>query len=159
MENLVRLLMRFLLVPLGCIAAAIAEALFVFIVSWQRVGSTLGTDIKGQGADIFSNFLEDQFLLFMGLTVMLTPMLVGILISEALAIRSWIFHALNGAVSSLVGWQLFGGAGTRLVHPMILIATGIVGGFAYWAVAGFTAGFWKPVFQQDPPAGVPATTR
>jgi hypothetical protein len=159
MENLVRLLMRFLLVPLGYIAAAIAEALLVFIASWQRFGSTLGSDINDQGADIFNNFLDDQFLLFMGLAAMLSPMLVGILISEALAIRSWIFHALNGVVSCLVGWQLFGGASTRLVHPMILIATGIVGGFAYWAVAGFTAGFWKPVFRRDPPPGVPATTR
>jgi len=35
------------------------------------------------------------------------PGSVGILISEAFAIRSWIFHALNGAISGWIGWQTF----------------------------------------------------
>jgi len=37
-------------------------------------------------------------------------------------------------------------------------AAGLAGGFAYWAVAGWSAGFWKPVFRQRvlaPPARDP----
>jgi hypothetical protein len=33
-------------------------------------------------------------------------------------------------------------------QPLIVVAAGIVAGFAYWAVAGWNAGFWKPVFGQ-----------
>ena len=39
-----------------------------------------------------------------------------------------------------------------------MIAAGIAGGFAYWAVAGFSAGFYKPIFRQQSTATVPATT-
>ena len=40
-------------------------------------------------------------------------------------------------------------------EPLIAIGAGIVAGFAYWAVAGWSAGFWKPVFTQPRPAGGP----
>ena len=90
------------------------------------------------------------------------PASIGILISEAFAIRSWIFHVLNGIVSAWLGWQLFGsatGSGVPLDQPLVVIAAGIAGGFAYWAVAGFSAGFYKPIFRRNPPPSVPATTR
>jgi hypothetical protein len=35
-----------------------------------------------------------------------------------------------------------------LNEPRYVIAAGLAGGFAYWAVAGWNAGFWKPVFRQ-----------
>ena len=28
-----------------------------------------------------------------------------------------------------------------------IFGAGLAGGFAYWAVAGWSAGFWKPVFR------------
>ena len=80
---------------------------------------------------------------------------IGILISEAFAIRSWIFHAGNGAVSAWIGWSLFGYVDdTRipLNEPLAVLAAGLAGGLAYWAVAGWSAGFWKPVFR-DPSGG------
>ena len=91
----------------------------------------------------------------------LLPASIGILIAEAFAIRSWVFHVLNGIVSIWVGWQLFGsdnGSGVPLDQPLVVIAAGIAGGFAYWAVAGFSAGFYKPIFRSNPPSSVPATT-
>jgi hypothetical protein len=42
--------------------------------------------------------------------------------------------------------------------PLIAIGAGIVAGFAYWAVAGWSAGFWKPVFRSPPPAPLPPVT-
>jgi len=92
----------------------------------------------------------------------LLPASVGILISEAFAIRTWIFHVLNGVASAWLGAQMFGGVGGKNIpfdQPLVLVAAGIAGGFAYWAVAGFSAGFYKPVFRSPPPATVPATTR
>ena len=38
--------------------------------------------------------------------------------------------------------------------PLIAVGAGIVAGFVYWAVAGWSAGFWKPVFA-SPPANPP----
>ena len=36
--------------------------------------------------------------------------------------------------------------------PMAVIAAGLAAGFAYWLVAGWSAGFWKPVFRGAEPA-------
>ena len=86
---------------------------------------------------------------------MCLPASIGILISEAFAIRSWIFHAINGALSAWVGWQMFGNfdqSDLPLNEPRYVIAAGLAGGFAYWAVAGWNAGFWKPVFARRAPA-------
>jgi hypothetical protein len=93
---------------------------------------------------------------------MLLPASVGILISEAFAIRSWIFHVLNGVASAWLGARMFGGVGGKDLpfdEPLVLVAAGIAGGFAYWAVAGFSAGFYKPIFRGNSPPAVPATTR
>ena len=39
--------------------------------------------------------------------------------------------------------------------PLIVVGAGIAAGFAYWAVAGWSAGFWKPVFAPPRPANPP----
>ena len=33
-------------------------------------------------------------------------------------------------------------------EPLIVAGAGIAAGFAYWAIAGWSAGFWKPMFEQ-----------
>ena len=33
--------------------------------------------------------------------------------------------------------------------PLAVIAAGLAGGFAYWAIAGWSAGFWKLVFRRS----------
>jgi hypothetical protein len=155
MENLIRLLMRFILVPLGYLAAATAATIAVligwspFATATDNVAAAVGLVIA---APILFALIFASFLL---------PASIGILISEAFAIRTWVFHALNGIVSTWVGWQLFGnghGTGVPLDQPLVVVAAGIVGGFAYWAVAGFSAGFYKPIFRRDPPPTVPPTT-
>jgi len=42
-----------------------------------------------------------------------------------------------------------------LNEPLPVIAAGLAGGLAYWAIAGWSAGFWKPVFRSESVA-VPA---
>ena len=37
-------------------------------------------------------------------------------------------------------------------EPTYVFGAGLAGGFAYWAVAGWSAGFWKPVFARPLPA-------
>jgi hypothetical protein len=162
MENLIRLLMRFVLVPLGYFAASIAGTLVVLIASWQLVNMALGDHPDGPAFAFLGFAIGGPILLIFVLVIMMLPASIGILISEAFAIRSWIFHVLNGVASAWLGWQFYGslaGKSTPYIQPLVLIAAGIAGGFAYWAVAGFSAGFYRPIFRRDPPPSVPATTR
>ena len=150
MENLVRLLLRFILVPLGYFVAVLAGALVIVFGSWKLGQSA--ADPNAQVTAIFGFVFAAPVLVVMLLSVMWLPGAIGILISEAFAIRSWIYHAGNGAVSAWIGWSLFGYVDdTRipLNEPLAVLAAGLAGGLAYWAVAGWSAGFWKPVFR-DP---------
>jgi len=73
--------------------------------------------------------------------------LVGIIASEVFEIRSWMFQAANGAASAFVASHLYGlglAEGLAFVSPDHMLTAGLVGGTAYWAVAGYTAGFREP---------------
>ncbi|MBX9774111.1 MAG: hypothetical protein K2Y71_06820 [Xanthobacteraceae bacterium] len=161
MENLIRFLMRFILVPLGYCAASIAATSVVLIGWWQVAQPTVSARPEYEVAELVGLVIAAPVLFMLMFASFLLPASIGILISEAFAIRAWIFHVLNGIVSVWSGWQLFGndnGSGVPLDQPLVVIAAGIAGGFAYWAVAGFSAGFYKPIFRRDPPPTVPATT-
>jgi hypothetical protein len=65
-----------------------------------------------------------------------------------------LFHAGNGAATAWVTWSLFGNLdvdGIPLTRPLPVVAAGLAGGLAYWAIAGWNAGFWKPVFRSSGP--------
>jgi hypothetical protein len=69
-----------------------------------------------------------------------------------------MFHAANGGLSAWVGWTTM--ADMRKPadfygDPLIVVGAGIAAGFAYWAIAGWSAGFWKPVFAPPRPANPP----
>jgi hypothetical protein len=48
----------------------------------------------------------------------------------------------------------FDDTGVPLNGTSFVFGAGLAGGFAYWAVAGWSAGFWKPIFKARP-TGVP----
>ena len=80
---------------------------------------------------------------------MLLPATLGALIAEAFAIRSWMYHVANGGLSAWVSLVSIGGFDKTYDlsdEPLIAVGAGIAAGFAYWLVAGWSAGFWKPVF-------------
>ena len=91
MENLVRLLLRFILVPLGYFVAVLAGALVIVFGSWKLGQSA--ADPNAQVTAIFGFVFAAPVLVVMLLSVMWLPGAIGILISEAFAIRSWIYHA------------------------------------------------------------------
>ena len=162
MKNVIRLLMRFILVPLGYLAAAIVATGVVLIGWWQFADAATGAHPDNEVIAVMSLVIAGPILLMLVFANFLLPATIGILISEAFAIRVWVFHVLNGIVSMWVGWQVFGndnGTGVPLDQPLVVIAAGIAGGFAYWVVAGFSAGFYKPIFRRDPPSSLPVTTQ
>jgi hypothetical protein len=165
MENVIRLLLRLILVPLGYFVAVLAGSLVIVFGSWKLGQSA--ADPNAQVTAVFGFVFAAPVLVVMLLSVMWLPGAIGILISEAFAIRSWLYHAGNGAVSAWIGWSLFGYVDdTRipLNEPLAVLAAGLAGGLAYWAVAGWSAGFWKPVFRDSdavalPPASPPPQIR
>ena len=148
MDNFGRLLLRFVLVPLGYMVAVMAGALVILFGSW-KIGQA-AADSNAQAIAIFGFVFAGPVLLVLLLSTMWIPGAIGVLISEAFAIRSWMFHAGNGAVSAWIGWSMFGyvdDSRIPLNGPIAVIAAGLAAGFAYWLVAGWSAGFWKPVFR------------
>ena len=159
MDSLGRLLLRFVLVPLGYFVAVVVATLVIVLGSWRLGQAAAHPDT--QAFAIFGFVFAAPVLLVMLLSLMWLPAAIGILISETFAIRSFLFHAGNGAVSALIGWTLFGyidDTGIPLNEPLAVIAAGLAGGLAYWAIAGFSAGFWKPVFRRPAGAALPAAS-
>ncbi len=155
MDSLGRLILRFLLVPLGYFAAVVVGALVILIGSWHLGQIAVTSDPDAPAVAVFGFVFAAPVLVVILLSVMWLPGAIGILLSEGLAIRSWMFHAGNGALSAWIGWNLFGfidDSRVPLNRPLAVIAAGLAGGLAYWAVAGWSAGFWKPVFR--PPAAL-----
>jgi hypothetical protein len=153
MDSALRLLLRLIIVPLGYLAAVVAGACVILFGSWRFGEVLVNSNPDSFAYGMFGVVVAGPVLVVMLLSTMWLPGAVGVLISEAFAIRSWIFHALNGAVSGWIGWELFSAfdkSDMPLNEPKYVIAAGLAGGFAYWAVAGWSAGFWKPVFRQPP---------
>jgi hypothetical protein len=152
MDSVGRLLLRLLLVPLGYFVAVVVATLVIVIGSWNLAPVAVTSDPDAQVVAVFGFVFAAPVLLVMLLSVMWLPAGIGILLSEGFAIRSWMFHAGNGAVSAWLGWSLFGyidDSRIPLNRPLAVIAAGLAGGLAYWAIAGWSAGFWKPVFRRD----------
>jgi hypothetical protein len=150
MDVLIRLLLRFILVPLGA-AVALAAATAVLVIAHRNaLVAVLNADPQTQ-QDYFVALLFGGPLLALLLSIWafytFVPAAIGVLISEALAIRSWMFHTANGGLSAWLGWALTQDIRDEyrfLAEPRILIAAGLLAGITYWIVSGCTAGFWKP---------------
>jgi hypothetical protein len=159
MDNLIRLLLRFFLIPLGYLAAVIAGTLVIVFGSWRLGEFTALPDPQAEPLAVLGVFVAGPILLTVLVCIMWLPSAIGILLAEAFALRSWIFHAGNGAASAWIGWNLFGDfddSRIPLNQPMAIVAAGLAAGFAYWAIAGWNAGFWKPVFRRPaPPVPLP----
>jgi hypothetical protein len=151
MDILIRFLLRFILVPLGAAVALTAAMAFIVIAHRNALLTLLDADPQAQ-QDYFIALAFGGPLLALLLSIwafyVFVPAAIGVLISEAFAIRSWIFHAANGALSAWLGWAMTQDIRDEyrfLAEPRILVAAGLVAGLAHWLVAGWTAGFWKPI--------------
>jgi hypothetical protein len=161
MASFVRFLMRLLLVPLSAALAIVVAALVLVIAHWSDITALtkVRPDIDGYWLLIVAVVGPlTAVLLAIGVLFIVLPATVGVLISEAFAIRSWVFHIGNGGLSAWVGrWLLIDIPAEYhfLLEPRIIIAAGLAAGGAYWLVAGWSAGFWKPIYGPMAPQGPP----
>jgi len=155
-----RLIVRLIVVPLGAAIAILAGTIVSFIANWSQFLAFV--DANG-GEVIGGLFVAAAWALVFSLStyMLLMPAAIGVLVAEVFVIRSWIFHALNGAVSMWIGWWTsaaeFRKETTFYDNPLTVLAVGLVAGFVYWGIAGWNAGLFKPVHAA--PAGPPATPR
>lgn len=152
-----QLLMRLLTVSAGLVAATLLGSL----------AAAYGASLMGR-PEVSSAWLNDPSAVFAALKppfslLMMTALsdvttiwkvaLIGIAAAEIFAIRSFVFQAANGAVAAFLTSELYMlGAvpGFHVLSPDLMLTAGLVGGMAYWAVAGWTAGFQKPIFIAAP---------
>src|SRR3954463_5889464 len=103
MGSTVRLVLRLFLVPLAILAAVMVAALVAGIANWTRFSSQVAADLNEAPALALAAFFVVAAR-SAAVAPMLLPGLIGVAVSEALAIRNIIAHALNGALSIWVGW-------------------------------------------------------
>jgi hypothetical protein len=154
MDVVVRLILRFLLVPLGGMIATITAVVFVVLVHWHTFMSQVTSNIELQHDYVIALIVAAPAALVMlslAGVLMLAPAAIGVVLAEAFAIRSWIYHAVNGALSAWIGWSLMVDPADRyFTDAKLVVAAGLAAGFAYWLVAGWTSGFWRPLARPAP---------
>ena len=133
---------------------------FALIVAIMAAGITLAIGIiapdwAGVDSDPFeriSFFIISFFATSFVGAVAIFPALVVIVISEAARLRNFLYYGVGGA---LVGLASYYGSDVSMrlenttdVAPVgnslqLAAAAGIIGGLAYWLVAGRNAGRWR----------------
>ena len=157
MTIFLRILGQLFLILIGYAAATLAASAFIHAIFIGSAGFD-GEEARWIAAGSFYVSVP-VVALFVGYFAFL-PAVVAIGIAEALGARDWLFHAIAGGLvgGSVVAlfWYTSGsialppstlGPDPMLRSPMVLLsllAAGMVGGIAYWAVAGRLAGTWRP---------------
>ncbi|AMN38891.1 hypothetical protein [Rhodoplanes sp. Z2-YC6860] len=144
-----RLLLRFLIVPFGFCLATMAAVLFVIAAHWSRFMAIVAAN-RGGDEDV-ALFVAGSFIVLIAAisaAKMLWPFILAAALAEAFAFRSWVFHVCSGAVAALIGLNTLSDSGAYDLYnaPVIVVGAGFAAGFVYWLIAGWSAGFWKPVF-------------
>jgi hypothetical protein len=133
---------RLLIVLVGYLAGCLAASAFLNML---LVG---GLDMNAEqmrwtltGSVFVSVPILAVFIAYYGFV----PAMAWMLLAEFTDKRDWLFHALGGGVAALAAVLMFStpaSAGLRL--QIALVASGLVGGLAYWAISGRMAGSWRP---------------
>jgi hypothetical protein len=159
MASVGRLILRFIVVPFGMAVATLVGILVLLIGQWTALASY--AQAHPESDEVMGWFFLSPligFVLIGAAVTMLAPAVIGVLVAEFFAIRSWIFHIANGVVSAWVGWSVFvnpGGTIRFMGDVKLVLLTGLLAGVIYWVIAGWSAGFWKPVFGPAPPPRSP----
>lgn len=141
-----RFLLRILiLIPLGAFLAVCTSVTVLLFTHWRIFAAALNTPDLTQ--DQFFTAIALAPMAFFWLTAsglfILLPAVIGVVIAEAFAIRSFVFHVANGALSSFVGWYVaprLSDAYPAYGDPRFIVAAGAAAGLVYWLIAGRGAG-------------------
>ncbi len=151
---------RFLVIIVGYAIACLAASVFLNVLLFGTINlrpeETLPVVF---GSMIFSIPIVALFVAYFAFL----PAVPAILIGEGLGKRDWLFYAIAGAIIGAVVIGILSGmaeTGQDYVSDpglaLALIASGIVGGIAYWLVTGRSAGNWRDRIDRGPTSPGPS---
>lgn len=167
MSRIARILVRFCVIIAGYVCASLAAsaALHVAWIGAVGIDAAQAPWLVVGGATFSVPFVA----LFVAYFTFL-PATVAIAIAELAGWRDWLIYALAGGVIAAVVTSIFWGSrmgeppldgpdmpltgSLRIDDPRVLaalVAAGLVGGVAYWLVAGRDAGGWRRAASYRPP--------
>jgi len=147
MSQVLAILLRFVVILLGFAAASLAASAFIHVLFLAPLGFT--AEEAGwvvTGSLVFSIPFVALFIAYLAFV----PAMVVFVIGELLPRRDWLSYALAGAAVGAVVAAMLGYApdasGASVVDSrfaLLMLGSGIVGGFFYWLTAGRFAGSWR----------------
>lgn len=89
------------------------------------------------------------------------PILVAAAVAEALRLRGFVFHLALGAIFGALAVLAWDGGEARASQPEYVIgmASGAIGAFFYWLLAGRNAGRWRDRASSVAPPEAESRTR
>lgn len=146
MSQVFAILLRFVVILLGLAAASLAASAFMHLMLLAPLGFTAEEAGWAAGSLVFSIPFVALFVAYLAFV----PAMVVIVIGELLPRRDWLSYALAGAAVGAVVAAMLGYApdarGASVVDSrfaLLMLGSGIVGGFFYWLTAGRFAGSWR----------------
>lgn len=146
MSRLVTCIVRFVAILAGFVVACLAASLFVNVLFASTIVAVIPEFAEAARPTLFVTV--PLFALIVA-NLAFGAFLVVAVAAEILGWRSWLAHALAGApVALYAGWRMAEtieapGAASDPGLMLLTVAAGLVGGIAYWAVAGRKAGLWR----------------
>ncbi len=149
---------RMVMITLGYAAAAVTAgvslALLTKFITPQQAGY-----LADSGFD-FGLLIGAVALGSLAGYVAFVPAMLVILVAEVAKRRDWLFYALAGgaiAAAAPLLIALFTGPdrGAPTDFALMSLAAGMIGGTAYWLIAGRGAGNWLPSAREDTETGSP----
>lgn len=146
MNRVVAYLLRCAVILCGYIAASLAASAFLHLMFLAWAGfEPRDAQALAAGPFVFSIPFVALFVAYFAFL----PAAVMIVISEVLARRDWLFHALGGGIVAAVFLAFLHQEAdpdfevTNAATALAVLGGGIVGGFFYWLCAGRWAGGWR----------------
>lgn len=144
MTRLISYIVRFCIITIGFLSAAIGASAFIIFLLWGALShGEIGNSEIQNFVHLAAGISTPLLAAFVAYYTFLPAMLVA-LISEYLAKRSWLFHALGGIAVALVAISRRADANSFATPPsgimLIIVASGVIFGTIYWLIAGRSAG-------------------
>ncbi|MEX3011750.1 hypothetical protein [Hoeflea sp. TYP-13] len=148
MDRFLLFFIRLIMITIGFVAASLAAGIaLAFLTRIITPPEAAQLSDAGLGAGLVIAAFA-----FSSMTgyVAFFPAMIIILYSEFTRRRDWLFYALTGGAIAAIAPLIITvirstGRPTDFEFLFMSIATGMIGGLAYWLVAGRSAGNWLPV--------------